>query len=97
MRYRIGKYNLGGWGIQHLETVKKGPNKGKQRWLYIAFPGDMRQTVERMIDLSLESPESDFTAEKVSTLLDALENGVSRILDTLEAMPDVESGVTFEL
>jgi len=97
MRYRISKYKNGGWCIERYIQIQSGKRKGTWEWKEFRWPGTLEQTVKFMVDLSVDGARSDFTAEKVSTLLDALENGVTRILDTLEAMPDVESGAIFEL
>jgi len=93
-KYRISKYKHGGWMIEQGLVVKKGKDQGKLRWTPWAYPGNLRQTAERLHDAAISE---HFASEEVSYLIEEVKSALERVLDALEAKSDPEFSMEIDL
>ena len=74
--HRLKRYGYKAWCIERRYVNKKGE---WTEWQDYKYPGNMRQGIEGMLDISLAGGGGEFAAHNADELLEAIENAVSKV------------------
>ena len=74
--HRLKRYDYKAWCIERRTVTKKGE---WSKWIPFKYPGNMRQGIEGMLDISLAGGGGEFVVHNADELLEAIENATSRL------------------